>query len=517
MGASLDARPADARPTFDVVVVGAGPTGLMLACELQLAGVHALVLEKRLSDEGPPRANGINGQILRILGHRGLLERLESISAVPTRAVGFPFGGVQAGPPAGVESPLRALALPQHRLEEILAERALELGAEIRRGQDVTGLAESADTVSVEVRSSEGPFQLAARYVVGCDGPRSAIRNAAAIRFPGTTSPEVNRLGQLALGDSVTVSGEGDLQVPGRGILRAGFTRTERGTFSFGITRSGGVLVQTTENEPVEYWDDVMSLGELHDSIHRVLGFGVPLGEPKRLSRYQLQARLAEGYRRGRVLLAGDAAHQFPATGIGLNVGMTDAVDLGWKIAAALAGWAPPGLLDSYGEERTQAAERAMFQTQAQVALRRGNDAASQALRDLFLEVLHDEQSFGRVAAMIAGTDQAYVTMSGPSPTGFLAPDLTLVEPRDAARLAELMREAKPVFLDLAGRVECQRVFRAWEPRGEILAATAVDRPADALLLRPDGWVAWSTAPGESDVVALPLLRDALARWFGGG
>jgi FAD binding domain len=325
----------------------------------------------------------------------------------------------------------------------------------------------------------------------------------------------VNRLGQLRLGETVTVSGDGDLNVPGHGTVRAGFTRTERGTFAFGLTRDGGVMVQTTEDEQVDYPDDAMSVSELHDSIRRVLGFDVPFGEPSRLSRYQLQARRAEHYVRGRVLLAGDAAHQFPATGIGINVGMTDAVNLGWKLAASISGWAPSNLLDTYEQERQEAADRSMFHTEAQVALRRGQDTASQALRDLVLEILQDEHAFSHLAAMIAGTDIRYTTIEGHAPAGSFVPELTLETPEQTSQLAGLMRKARPVFLDLAGRGECESVARAWKPRVEILAATGVDQPCDAMLIRPDGYVAWAADADEPDATALPRLRDALTRWFG--
>jgi 2-polyprenyl-6-methoxyphenol hydroxylase-like FAD-dependent oxidoreductase len=499
----------------DVIVVGAGPTGLMLACELRLAGARPLVLEKRVDPSGAPRANGFSGQILRLLDYRGLLERLEALSSMPVRAAGFPFGGIQVSPPSLADSPLRALPLPQRRLEDVLAERAVQLGIEVRRGHEVTGLEQTDEAVSLDVRGPEGNYHLDSGYVVGCDGSRSVIRELAGIGFPGTTYPEVNRLGQLGLADTVTVSDNGNLDVPGHGSLEAGFTRTERGAFAFGLTNDGGVLVQTTEDEHHDYEDETMSVGELHDSIRRVLGFDVPFGEPSRLSRYQLQARRAERYAQGRVLLAGDAAHQFPATGIGINMGMTDAANLGWKLAALISGWAPPDLLETYEQERQQAADRAMFQTEAQVALRRGHDAAAQALRDLVLEILQDEEPFGHLAAMIAGTDLHYATIGGHAPAGAFVPDLSVTTPDQMAQFVDLMQNARPVFLDLAGRREFESIALDWKPRVHVHVATLADRPVDAMLIRPDGYVAWAADLGESVVTGLPRLRDALTRWFG--
>ena len=201
--------------------------------------------------------------------------------------------------------------------------------------------------VAADVRGPDGPYRVTARYLAGCDGAHSKVRDTAGIGFPGTTYPEVNRLAQVTLPDSVTRLDNGDLDVPGLGRIRAGFTRTDRGVFGFGSLTHGDLLLQTTEDEPAEVRDDApMTLTEFQDSIRRVLGAAFPLGDVTRLSRYGFQARQAERYRDGRILLAGDAAHQFPATGIGINFGMTNAVNLAWKLAAVIGGWAPAGLLD---------------------------------------------------------------------------------------------------------------------------------------------------------------------------
>ncbi len=251
------------------------------------------------------------------------------------------------------DPPLRGLPLPQPRLERLLAERAAELGAEIRRGHEVTGVSQDDAAVTADVRGPAGPYQVTARYLAGCDGARSRVREWAGIPFPGTTYPEVNRLGQVTMPDSVTRLDNGDLDVPGLGRIRAGFTHTDRGVFAFGSRASGALMIQTTENEPTEVDDDApMTVTELRDSIRRVLGGDLPLGEPIRLSRYQFQARQAERYRDKRILLAGDAAHLLPATGAALNLGMLDAVNLAWKLAADIGGWGPTSLLDTYHAER---------------------------------------------------------------------------------------------------------------------------------------------------------------------
>ena len=382
----------------------------------------------------------------------------------------------------------------------------------------MAGVSQDDATVTADVRGPDGPGQISARYLVGCDGAHSRVRDSAGIPFPGITYPEVNRLGQATVPDSVTRPDNGDLDVPGVGRVRRGFTRTDRGVFAFGRLASGVLMIQTTEDEPAEPDDDTpMTLTEFQGSIRRVLGGELPLKEVTRLSRYGFAARQADRYRTGRILLAGDAAHQFPATGIGINVGMLDAVNLAWKLAGQLQGWAPAGLLDTYHDERHFAGAREMLQAQAQVALRRGQDPAGQALRELFTELAADEQPLHRLAALIAGTDIRYPTPGpGHDPlTGTFAPDLTLRTDQSTTSVAELMPAARPVFLDLAGRPDLRETARDWRHRVDIRTATTAGRRADALLIRPDAYIAWAAPIDEPASTAAPALREALGRWFG--
>jgi 2-polyprenyl-6-methoxyphenol hydroxylase-like FAD-dependent oxidoreductase len=501
----------------DVIIVGAGPTGLMLASELCLAEVRPLVLERRPGLRETPKANGFSGQILQLLRYRGLSERFGAVCGGPIAAAGFPFGGMEVDLTHLVDDPpLQVMPLPQPQLERLLDERAAELGADIRRGHEVIGAYQNGDGVTVEVRGPESTWSMTARYLVGCDGAHSRVRDIAGIAFPGTTYPEVNRLAQVAVPDWMIRPGDGALDVPELGRIDAGFTRTDSGVFALGWLTAGELMVQTTEDERAEYDDDApMTLNELQESIRRVLGAEFPLMDATRLSRYQFRARQAERYRNGRLLLAGDAAHQVPATGIGINLGMLDAVNLAWKLAADIHGWAPASLLDTYHTERHLAGARALLQTQAQVALRRGHDPAAEALRTLISELLLDEQALRRMAALIAGADIRYPLPDRHPLTGTFAPDLSLDIDDNTTSVADLMHNARPILLDLADRVDVRQTARDWRHRIDIRTATSNHRPADALLIRPDAHIAWAAAIDEPTSSVAPMLRGALSCWLG--
>ncbi|WP_414944525.1 FAD-dependent monooxygenase [Amycolatopsis sp. cmx-11-32] len=521
VSAGRSATGQDVPPEVDVVIVGAGPVGLMLAGELRLAGVRPLVLERQAQLREIPKANGLGGQILELLRYRGLLEKFEEACTAPSHpAPRYPFGEVHVDFSPLPEPPLRGLTLPQPELERLLDERARELGAVVRRGHEVVDLTQDGTTVTAEVNGPDGRYQVTSRYLVGCDGGRSRIRELAGIAFPGATYPEVNRLGQITLPDSLAGPGAGEaLDLPGRGTIKAGFTRTERGVFGYGALTPEVLLVSTTENEDAETDDNVpMTLAEFQDSVRRVLGVELPLKETIRLSRYHFQARQAERYRSGRILLAGDAAHLFPATGVGLNTGMLDAVNLAWKLAADINAWAPPGLVDTYHGERQMAGMRTMLHTQAQVALRRGQDAAADALRTLFLELFADEQPLRRIGGLLAGTDIRYPlhVYDHHALTGTFVPDFTLqTEHGTTTSVAELMQTAQPILLDLADRPELREAAREWDARVIIQTAKTRDRPADALLIRPDAHIAWTAAIDEPTNTAVLALRKALTAWFG--
>jgi 2-polyprenyl-6-methoxyphenol hydroxylase-like FAD-dependent oxidoreductase len=260
----------------------------MLAAELCLAGARPLVLERRPRLRDTAKANGLGGHILDLLAYRGLLDRLEADGLRRGgTALRYPFGTVQLDLADVADPPLRGASLPQATLERVLDERARELGAEIRRGHEVTGISQDDATVSAEVGGPGGPYRVSARFLVGCDGPRSRVRGLAGIPFPGTGYAEVNRLAHVTLADPVTQLDDGGLDVPGLGRIHPGFTRTDRGVFALGRRTVGELMIQTTEDEPADVDDDdaPMTLAEFQDSIRRVLGAELPIAAATRLSR----------------------------------------------------------------------------------------------------------------------------------------------------------------------------------------------------------------------------------------
>jgi 2-polyprenyl-6-methoxyphenol hydroxylase-like FAD-dependent oxidoreductase len=407
------------------------------------------------------------------------------------------------------------MLLPQPRLEGVLAERATERGADVRRGHEVVGLCQDDDAVTVEVRGPDGPYEVASQFLVGCDGGRGRVRDLAGVPFPGTSLPEIERLASVTVPDSVTVLDDGGLDVPGVGAIPFGYTATERGVFA--CSGMGGTMgVYTAEIEATAYDDDVpMTVAELSASVRRVLGIDLPLGEPLRMTRFGYSAKQADTYRAGRVFLAGDAAHLFPAGGVAVNAGMLDAANLAWKLAGSVQGWAPPGLLDTYTEERRAAAERTLLHTRAQVALRRAYGPGGDALRALFLELTADEQPLRRLGALMAGTDIGSPMSDAHPLVGTLATDRTLHVDHEDPRFAGMLRKGRPVLLDLADRTDLLEPAGRWRGRVDVVSATIDERPADALLLLPDARIAWAAAVDEPGETALPALGEALTTWVG--
>ncbi|WP_328616151.1 FAD-dependent monooxygenase [Amycolatopsis sp. NBC_00355] len=501
----------------DVVIAGAGPNGLMLACELALAGVRPVVLEQLPEPSPTPRANGLVGQVVRLLDRRGLHERLAGPIGPPVPA--FVFGAMRLDLTLAEHNSLNILPVPQRRIEGALGERAAELGVEVRRGHAVTGLVQDDEQVTVEIAGPDGPYALTARYVVGADGGKSVTRKLAGIGFPGVTDDRTTSYSASATVPAELIDpASGGLRVPGHGVIPPLFHyRTEHGLFVYAPLPTGTGVTAIEWGDDGEDDDRPVTLDEVRASIHRVLGHDLPIGPPEGDGPHLLRrlkgrnTRLADRFRAGRVLLVGDAAHVHSAIGgPGLNLGLQDAVNLGWKLAAALGDRAPAGLLDTYEAERRPVAERVVMHSQAQSALiAPGSDVT--ALRELFGELLRQPSTVQHIADLMSGADIRYEPATDHPLDGRWAPDLVLA---DGRRLAELTRTARPLLLDLTPAASLGDELSGWTDRVDVVTGEA-DQDATAMLIRPDGYVAWasgSTDPGDTERKA---LREAAERWFG--
>jgi 2-polyprenyl-6-methoxyphenol hydroxylase-like FAD-dependent oxidoreductase len=508
--------------TAPVVIIGAGPTGLMLASELCLGGVTPVVLERLQEISTVPKGNGLYGQIVPVLDYRGLLEPMRAGATYCGPVPGWAFGPLQLDLARLGTSPLHVLALQQRKIEERLAERLAALGGTVRRGHQLSSFTQHDDHVLVEVRGPDGDYQLRAEYLAGCDGARSLVRKQAGIEFPGVTSPDISRIGRVRLPAAVIVAGTGEVDVPGFGRLQPGATRVAAGgrisimpLASLDAGAEPGIyIVATFEDDPDADPEVPMTIGELAASAQRVLGAELPMTDPQWLTRTVGNSRIAQAFLAGRALLAGDAAHLFGAGG-SLNAGLLDAINLGWKLAAQVQGRAPAGLLDSYHAERHAAARRTQLVTRAQRALGADGEYAA-ALRDLVGELLTYSEPLRHVGELIEGSAVRY-DMAGGQPqhalAGLLAPDLALATTDGQSRVAELMRAGRTMLVDFTPGGRAGTAAAAAGAGVPVIAGAAgrPPAPADALLIRPDGIVAWASGPGAADPSA--GLAEAVSRW----
>ncbi len=484
----------------DVIIVGAGPVGLMLAGELRLGGVDVTVFERRATPTGESRGLGFTARATEVFDQRGLLARFAN--AEPNRQGhfgGIPLDfGILEGAHFGVRG------VPQHQIERMLEEWATELGASIVRGHDVVGLSPRTDSVVLDVEGPAGRSEAAAAYVVGCDGGRSTIRALAGFDFPGSDATREMFLADV-VGRHVRPRFIGE-RVPGGMAMSA--------PLGDGVDR---IIVCENGTPPPDGRRD-LTFDVVADAWERLTGESLHGAEAPWVSGFTDATRQATEYRRGRVLLAGDAAHiHLPAGGQGLSLGVQDAANLGWKLAATVRGQAPDGLLDSYHDERHPVGARVLRNTLAQGTLYlSGKDI--EPLRSVMTELVAIPDVGRHLAGMVSGLDIRYdmAASSGHPLVGVRMPDREL-ELRDGGltRVAATLHAARGVLIGAGDPGEMSRVAAAWPGRVDVVPVTkfpagAEDGPAgtDAVLVRPDGYVAWA-APGEGSA------EDALRHWFG--
>ncbi len=478
-----------------VVIVGGGPTGLVLAGELALARVDVAIVERRLTqDLAGTRAGGLHARTIEVFDQRGIADRFLAQGKT------MQLTGLAMIPLDLSDAPTRhnyGLALVQERIEHILAAWVGELGVPIYRGRDVTSFAQ--DPTGVDVALSDGST-LRAKYLVGCDGGRSSIRKQAGIDFPGWDPS----LSYLIAECQVT-------EEPPRGIRR-----DDRGVHGIGRLEDGSRVRVVSVEQDVKQ-GDAPTIDDLRAALVTVYGTDFGVHDVTWLSRFTDATRQAAAYRAGRVFLAGDAAHVHgPAGGQGLNLGVQDAVNLGWKLAQVVHGTSPDSLLDSYQAERHPVGVRVLEGTMAQTALSRG-DARTNALRSTIAGVLALDGPRKQLAAMLSGLDIHYDLGAGHPLLGRRMPDLDVITADGPRRVFALLHEARPIVLDLgepaalditpwADRV--RRISARYDGAWELPVLGAVAAPT-AVLIRPDGHVAWV---GEGTDTG---LRDALTTWFG--
>ncbi|MET7486099.1 FAD-dependent monooxygenase [Streptomyces sp. NPDC005538] len=482
-----------------VIIVGSGPAGLMLAGELRLSGMIPLVLEKLDSPSGESRGIGLTVGTVEILGQRGLLSRFPGL--LPSHR--GHFGGVPLDLGALGGGLSAAAGIPQSVTERVLGAWVAELGVEVRRGHRFVGLVQEDDHVRVQVEGPAGPYSLRAGYLVGCDGGRSPVRKAAGFDFPGTAPTR-----ELFLADV-------------RGLSLEPWPTGRH--FPEGMAMAGPLAEDTVRiivaerdapprrrSEPPEY-------AEIADAWKRLTGIDITHGEPVWVSAFGDASRQVTEYRRGRVLLAGDAAHvHLPAGGQGMNTSIQDAVNLGWKLASVLRGTGEDTLLDSYHTERHPVGRQLLDNTRAQSLLLFGGEPVA-PLREVLSELLQYEEVASHLAAKVSGLDIRYDTGGGTHPLlGGRLPRLTVSANGRTHTAHTLLRTAHGVLLDLEDNAHLRRRAVPWSDRVDIVTATidpatgsALPEGTTAVLLRPDGYVAWAAPGSHTD------LPGALHRWFG--
>lgn len=521
---------------IDVVIAGAGPDGLMLACELGLAGIRPVVLDPIPGPDPQPRVNRIVGQAARILDHRDLYSALAGTSEPPKPIPLYIFAGFPLELGEVPNSQLFVVPVQQQGLVQALCERAVGYDTDIRWGHAVTGFDQHDDGVTVHVAGPDGAYELTTKYLIGADGGTSKTRHLAGIEFPGMSSYDfVIRIGFNVLPPDEWVERIGGVPyVPGSGpVPPQRFHRTDQGVFAFGAMGSRvAVMTFELDSSPREQRSDdtadkpPMSLAELEASATRVLGADVPLrfispDAPVDLRRFAgINSRIASRYQVGRVILVGDAAHvHSPIGGPGLNLGLQDGVNLGWKLAAILSGRVDPALLTTYETERRTAAKRLIMQSRIQLALFRPGPEIT-ALRELFSELLTDPDNVHRISDLLSGADNRYpmgaLAADAHPLVGRWVPDFAVTNDSRTRRIAELARDGRPLLVDLTDHGEVAAALTDVYDQLTVAVGRPVDEvPATAVLVRPDGYVAWASSQARPEPDELRDLRSVLMHWFG--
>ncbi|RJQ83216.1 rifampin monooxygenase [Amycolatopsis panacis] len=469
---------------FDVIIAGCGPTGAMLAAELRLHDVRVLVLEQETEPVSFVRIVGLHIRSIELMAMRGLLDRI--LEHGRKRPAGGFFAAIPTPAPKGLDSAHDyLLGIPQPVIVRLLEEHAIELGAQVRRGCAVAGFEQDDEGVTVELA---GGGQLRSRYLVGCDGARSAVRKLLGVGFPGEPSRAETLMGEMEVG------------VPLEEIATK-MTELRETRQRFWLRPFGEkVYSVVVPAEGVSDRAEPPTLADFQQQLRAIAGTDFGVHSPRWLSRFGDATRQAERYRVGRVLLAGDAAHIHPPTGgQGLNLGIQDAVNLGWKLAAQIRGWAPETLLDTYQAERHPVAGDVLDNTRAQTELS-STEPGPRAVRRLLTELMNFDEVNRYLIEKITAIDIRYDFGAGPDLLGRRLRDIDL----NQGRLYDQLHRGRGLLLDCSESL----TVGGWSDRVDYLADRTAGLDVPCVLLRPDGHVAW-IGDDQQD------LNDHLARWFG--